>query len=153
MVKKLTLILMFLCVTQLARAQQQRPLTASTTDCTVASSCLSVSVGPSQGGATFTLSGTFSATVQFEASGDGGVTWVALNVTPSNSTTAATSATGAGSWQANVAAYTNVRERVSTYSSGTVVATLIESLASARAGGGGGGGGGSGTVTAVTCVS
>jgi hypothetical protein len=153
--KRLIIILILLALARAAPAQQKVNLTASGTTCAsgVSAACLSVSVDPTQGGATFTLTGTFSATVQFEASGDGGATWVALNVTPSNSTTAVTSATATGTWQANVAGYTNVRERVSTFSSGPVVASIIESTASARAGGGGGGAGtitGSGTAGFVT---
>jgi hypothetical protein len=152
--KRLIIILILLALALAAPAQQKANLTASGTTCAsgVSAACLSVSVDPTQGGATFTLTGTFSATVQFEASGDGGTTWVALNVTPSNSTTAVTSATGTGTWQANVAGYTNVRERVSTFSSGPVVASIIESTASARAGGGGGGagGGGGGGVSTYT---
>lgn len=139
--RAIVIILILLALARAAPAQQKSNLTASSTNCVTANSCVSVAVDPPQGGATFTLSGTFSATVQFEASGDGGATWVALSVTPSNSTTAVTSATGSGTWQANVAAYTNIRERVSTYTSGTVVASIIESTASARAGGGGGAGG------------
>lgn len=146
--KKLFLILMILCVPFLTHAQQKANLTAASASC-LSTNCVSESVDQTQGGATFTLTGTFSATVQFEASGDGGTTWVALNATPSNGTTAVTSATGAGVWQANVSGYTNIRERVSTYASGTAVATITESTASARAGGGGGGGGG-GTAFPVT---
>lgn len=101
------------------------------------------------GGATFTIGSTaFSGTVSFFGSGDGGTTWQALNVTPSNSTTAVTTATVTGLWQANVAAYTHVCMVVTAFSSGTVTATIRKSTVSARAGGGGGGGG-SGTVTSV----
>lgn len=120
-------------------------ITAQGTTCAVSNACISSTILQNQGGATITLSGTFSGTVQFEVSGNGGTTWVALNATPSNSATAATSATGAGVWQANIAAYTNVRVRCSTYSSGTIVVQIVLSTASARSGGGGGGGG-SGTV-------
>lgn len=136
--KKLLLIPILLLAFS-AHAQQKQNLTAQSTVCQTAASCLAVPVLQYQGGATFTLTGTFSGTVQFEASGDGGTTWVALNVTPSNSSTAVSSATTAGTWQANVVGYTNVRERVSTYSSGTVVASIVVSTVSARGGSGGGG--------------
>jgi hypothetical protein len=112
-----------------------------------------------KGGATFTIGSTaFSGTVGFYASGDGGTTWVALNVTPSNSTTAVTTATAAGLWQANVAAYTHVCMVVTSYGSGTVTATIRGSTVSARAGGGGGGGSGlpagcaSGTNPEIQCT-
>ena len=106
-------------------------------------SCLTDPIGVTFGGVTFTVRGPFSGTVQFEASADGnacpdGVScWVALLVTPSNSTTAVTSAVLAlvntsVTFQANVAGYTNVRLRVSAYTSGSAIATISTSSASAR---------------------
>ena len=92
------------------------------------------------GGATFTLSGTFVATVGFYASGDGGVTWQPLNVTPSNSSSAVTTATAVGLWQANVSAYTNVCILDLVQTSGTVAARIHISTISARTGSSGGGG-------------
>jgi trimeric autotransporter adhesin len=142
--KKLLLLIFTMAVlgtTAYAQGSYTANLTAASAACATAGSCLSVPVNATFGGATFTLEGTFSATVQFEASGDGGGTWVALNVVPSNSSTAVTSATSAGVWQANVAGYTNIRMRVSTYASGTVIAVIQLSSASARTLGGGGGGG------------
>ena len=92
------------------------------------------------GGATFTIgSTTFSGTVTFYGSGDGGTTWQTLSVTPSNSTTLTTTATAAGVWQTNVSGYTHVCMVVTTFSSGTVTATIRKATASARAGSGGGG--------------
>ena len=79
--------------------------------------------------------------MQFEGSADGGTTYQAINATPSNSTTAVTSATANGVWQANVAGFTQVRIRCSTFSSGTIVATINGSSASARTNGSGGGSG------------
>jgi hypothetical protein len=115
-------------------------LSAAASTCTATGTvCLIVPVDVNQGGAAFTVSTNASAnTIQFEASGDGGGTWVALNVTPSNSTTAVTSTTSTGTWQANVAGYTHVRMRMSTLVSGTNLVSITQSTASARAGGGGG---------------
>ena len=70
------------------------------------------------------LSGTFTMTVQFEASVDG-ETFVALNMLPSNSATAASSATAAGAWRANVAGYRLVQARVSAFTSGSANATFL----------------------------
>ena len=70
------------------------------------------------------LSGTFTLTAQFEASVDG-ETFVALNMLPSNSATAASSATSAGAWRANVAGYRLVQARVSAYTSGSANATFL----------------------------
>jgi hypothetical protein len=142
-------LLIFIVVGPPIRAQSgiTGNLTASSTDCTATNACLILSVPANVGGATIQLSGTFSATTQFEASGDplsvsvASATWVAISATPSNSTTTATSATAAGVWQVNLSGYRRIRVRVSTYASGTVAAAINLSTASARAGGGGGGGG------------
>lgn len=139
--KRLIIILILLALARAAQAQQKTNLTAASASCT-STSCLSVSVDPGQGGATFTITANASGnTIQFEASGDGGTTRVALNVTPSNSTTAVTSTTGTGTWQANTAGYTNVYMRMSTLSGGSTTVSIVQSIASARAGGGGGGAG------------
>lgn len=137
-------------------AQAIGNLNAATTTCLVSNSCLEQDISPNIGGVTFKLSGTFNAVIQFEASADpltislASTNWVALSVTPSNSSTAVTSTTQSGSnlslaWQANVSAYRRVRMRVSTYTSGTVAGAINLSTASARGGSGGGGGGG--TIT------
>ena len=154
--KALLVLALIFGMTGLAQAQQKQSLSAAASTCTTTgTSCLIYLVDASSGGATFTVSANASGnTLQFEATGDGGQTWVALNATPSNSTTAATSTTGTGTWQANVAGYTGVRIRMSTLSGGTSTVSIITSLASARAGGGGGGGGGvtsfSGDGTVIT---
>jgi hypothetical protein len=133
------LLISVLCVAAVAHAQQKTNLTAASANCT-SMSCLSISVDPGQGGATFTITANASGnTIQFEASGDGGTTRVALNVTPSNSPTAVTSSTGTGTWQANTAGYTNVYMRISTLVGGSTTVSIVPSNASARAGGGGGG--------------
>lgn len=69
------------------------------------------------------LLGTWSGTVTFEATIEGN-TWVALNMVPSNSATAASTSTSNGAWTANIAGYTAVRARFSTATSGTVQAWL-----------------------------
>ena len=69
------------------------------------------------------LTGTWSGTVSFEASIDG-ATYVAFNMVPSNSATAASSATAAGCWSANCGGYAIVRARCSAYTSGTINVTL-----------------------------
>lgn len=92
-------------------------------------------------GVSLQLTGTWVATIQFEGSADG-VTFVALNLTPTNSTTAATSATSNKTWQGACAGLKLVRARVSAYTSGTAVATLVATISSPGGSGGGGGGGG-----------
>ena len=116
-------------------------ITTNGTTCTPATNCLVVNLPQDKGGATLVLSGTWTGTIQFEATGDGGVTWVAVNVMPLNATTAVTSATANGTWQVNTAGFTGLRMRSSATMSGSATATITSSAASARSGGGGGGGG------------
>src|ERR1700674_5776004 len=110
--------------------------------CATANACLVLPVTASTGAAGFAISTNASGnTIQFEATADYGITYVALSVTPANSTTTVTSTTSTGTWQANVAGYTHVRMRCSTFVAGTTATRINSSTASARAGGGGGGGG------------
>lgn len=112
-------------------SQYTADLTAQSTDGSVAGSALEVSLNnpPSPGSASFVLSGTFSATLQFEGSGNGGTSWDAVDCFPPNSATAVTSATAPGLWQCNVASLTNLRVRCSAFTSGPVVATINTSTA------------------------
>lgn len=77
------------------------------------------------------LVGTWSGTVSFEATLDGR-TWVAFNMVPSNSATAASSATANGAWSANCAGYEAIRARFSTATSGTVEVHLQVTEAAGR---------------------
>lgn len=151
----LILILLTLTCSLPVNAQQKATLTAASTDCSTAASCLSVTIDnvtTNAGAATFTISANASGnTIQFEASGDGGTTWVSLNVYPSTGTqTAVTSSTttSPSTWQANTAGFSNVRMRMSTLS-GTTTNVAIK-LSTASASSGRGGGGGSGTISGLT---
>ncbi len=127
---KLLLLLLFLLPLRIdAQTNYTANLTAQSTDCSVANSCLSESTGsPSNGepsAASFAISGTFSATLQFEAAGGDGVWWP-LKVYPSDGPTGVTSATATGLWQAaDIRGYTNIRVRCSTFGSGSVVVAII----------------------------
>ena len=138
--RKLALIFMFLCAAIPAWSQQNQALSAAAATCTTTGTvCLIVTVDPTQGGATFTVSANASGnTLQFESSGDGAVTWNAQAASPSSGGAAVTSTTSTGSWQTNTAGYTRIRIRMSTNVSGTATVSIIQSLASARAGGPGG---------------
>jgi hypothetical protein len=72
------------------------------------------------------LSGTFVATVTFEGTVDG-TNWIAMQFIPLSTGTAATTATTTGLYAANVAGLTQVRARVSAYTSGNITATGIAS--------------------------
>ena len=89
------------------------------------------------GGVALQLSGTFTLTVQFEATVDG-QTWVSLRMLPSSSVSGATSSTSAGAWSANVAGLKLIRARVSAYTSGSADVTFLASSASGRVGASGG---------------
>jgi len=91
-------------------------LTAASASC-LATNCTTLRFYPNTISATITLSGTWSATVQFEVSGDFGNTFVAAPGTASS--------TSNGSTQFGVGGYTNIRARVSAFTSGTVVVTVV----------------------------
>lgn len=67
------------------------------------------------------LTGTFTATVTFEASLDGN-TWAAVRFTPLATGTASTTATAVGIYQANLKGCAWVRARISAYTDGAVTA-------------------------------
>lgn len=83
---------------------------------------------PGKGGfstVVFQLTGTFTATVTFEGTVDG-TNWGAIQVVPTATGTAATTATGTGLFRADVRGLAKVRARVSAYTSGNVT---VEALA------------------------
>lgn len=100
------------------------------------------------GGATFTIP-TAAGTVNFFGSGDGGVTWMPLAVTPSSGGTAVTtSSAAAGLWAVNTSAYTHVAVVATAITGGSISASIHTAPVAGRAGGGGGGPGGGGMVPA-----
>lgn len=92
--------------------------TSNTTSCVVANVPIKSTYG------VIAITGTFSATLQFEASGDGGASWVAISATPSNSATAVTSTTAVGTWQVNIQGYYGLRVRCSAFTSGTAQVSI-----------------------------
>lgn len=105
------------------------------------SNCVSEPLPSAASSASIVLSGTFSATVQFEISADSGRTWVAA---PTASSTSA----GTTNFQLN--GYNGVRARASAYSSGSITTTITVGVG---AGSGSGGFGCSGSLGALTCAS
>ena len=91
------------------------------------------------------LAGTWTATVTFRGSVDG-TNYQAINCTPTNSSSATTSATANGVWFCSVTGLKFARAVVTAYTSGTVSATLQ----AAASGGGSGGGGGGGSTPSNT---
>lgn len=78
---------------------------------------------PSPGFVAVQVTGTFSATITFEASVDG-TNYVAFNMTPSNSGTDASTATAAGAFTKATGGYSAFRARCSAYTSGSPVVTI-----------------------------
>ena len=75
------------------------------------------------------VTGTFTATLRFQASMDEGSTWITLPVYPVTTAvgmtaTPVTTATAAGKWTALAGNYTNVRVTASAYTSGTATVVL-----------------------------
>jgi hypothetical protein len=129
-------------------------ITAASTTCAGTGACVQQAVTDQDGGSTIGISGTFSATLQFEATNsqnptDPAAVWSSIQLTPTSSSTAATSATAPGLWQGNVAGLTGIRVRCSTYTSGTVAVVIHISPISARSNGSGGAGGAVASVTAA----
>ncbi|MHB1097877.1 MAG: hypothetical protein ACYC3F_17095 [Gemmatimonadaceae bacterium] len=78
---------------------------------------------PSTGTLAVQVTGTFVGTITFEVSVDG-TTFVAFNMTPSNSGTDASTATAPGAFSKPIGGYSVARARCSAYTSGTPVVTL-----------------------------
>lgn len=105
-------------------------LTASSTNCSTANSCVVLSLGPADQTANISLAGSSysGVTVQFEAQlGDGN--WTNISCPTWAQGAAVSSATATGAWQCDVAGKTQLRARLSAYTSGTVIATLSSSTA------------------------
>jgi len=104
---------------------QSGSLAASSSSCAV-NACVSMPVVTGAGVVAVQLAGSFSATVQFEGSVDG-ANYTSVPAAPIAGGTAVTSATSAGIWQVGAGGLRSVRARVSSYTSGTVTATLTRS--------------------------
>lgn len=131
-------LLLFLLLSLPAVAQLQGPpqpftgsLTAASTSC-LASNCMPVIVPSDASTVTIVLSGTWSATAQFEVCADSQANcngtvgaWTSINAQPIPTGQQVTSATANGLWQADIAGFTNFRVRVSAFSSGTVNASVF----------------------------
>ena len=146
MIKRLFLaFLILLALSSLGYGQSSSRgnITESYATCASTNACVKLrfpsSIGLIPASVTVTLTGTFSATVDFEQSADSGVTWVAATGTPQPSGSASTSTTSTGVWVFDVASRTDFRVRGSAYTSGTVGVFIDSSPAQLSSGTGVGG--------------
>jgi hypothetical protein len=152
--KRLTMLLLLTLWSVPQMWSASANLTTNGSACPAATNTTAIVVNLPQddGGATLTVSGTWTGTISFYGTGSGGgggPLWTALNATPLGSSTAVTSTTSNGTWQVNVAGFTGVCMLSSASMTGTANVTVNPSAASARSNGGSSSG--SGTVTSVTC--
>lgn len=145
--RKITALLgAFLLCAVLGQAQNSTSGTLSVANAAcVSGSCVLLKFdAPDVGSATISLSGTFTATVQFEASSDGlpftdaNKIWVAISGIASNDTTSTkvSSATTANTWTFNAASRTDIRARCSAFTSApTVVIRSSKAVANVSGGG------------------
>ena len=118
-------------------------ITSGGADCSTATNCVSIQMPGTASSITVTITGTFSATLTFEKSGDNGKTWAILD------TQIAT-----GVYTYTVASLTNVRVRASAYTSGNAGVFLNVSTASVGTSSiSGGGAGGTFTIQNTACSS
>lgn len=145
--KKLAMLLL-LALTPI-RAQTI-PATANLTasdagTCATANACLVVNVSNNAAASVIQLTGTFSATLQFEGVTQQGGTFVSVAATPLAGGSAVTSSTGTGAWRVTASGLSQLRVRCSTFVSGTVAAAITLSTGSS-------GTGASGAASGVTSV-
>jgi hypothetical protein len=117
-------------------------ITSGGANCTVATNCVTIQMPSTASAITVTLTGTFTATLLFEKSGDNGITWATQDTqtTPGLNTY-------------TIASLTNFRVRASAFTSGNIGVFLNVSAAAIGSGSGGAVAsvfGRTGTVTAQT---
>jgi hypothetical protein len=106
-------------------------ITASAGSCTSTNAaCVVIPVSQNIGGVVIEANGTWSATLQFEYTGDpSGTVWKSLS---SNDASPVSSTTANGNWQFNTSGMNLIRVRASAYISGTANIVVTAGLPSAR---------------------
>lgn len=132
--RRITLALLLyvgLAVTGHAQIAVSGSITAASAACATAGSCVTAALLSDDGAASVTITGTFTATAQFEASNDN-LTWVNVTGDPLPSGAGVTSATAAGTWVLNIAGMSHFRIRASAYTSGVIEVRIRSSPAVAK---------------------
>lgn len=125
--KKLLFLILALgaiCEAQQPGVSTNGSIGASGSSCPTAGACVNLTLPKNTAAVAIVASGTFSATLQFEESSDGGTSIVSLPCSPQPSGANVTSATAAGTWICPTSGMTNVQVRASSYSSGTPIVTI-----------------------------
>lgn len=97
-------------------------ITAASTDCSTANSCVTLNLPVNAGTAVIQVSSAFIQYLAFEATADG-TTWGLVSASPQGGTSAlaripTTGAATGGFWRVNVAGFVGLRVRGSTFFSG-----------------------------------
>lgn len=128
--KKLLLLLFVFVLPSLAFGQLSSTgsITASGTDCNTTNACIQLTLfntaNLSTSNLSVTAAGTFTGTLQFEASADKAITWVSISGVKTDGTGASSSTSSTGVWLFSIAAFTHFRVRASLLSSGSATVTL-----------------------------
>jgi hypothetical protein len=153
-IKKLLLLVLLFVFSVPAFAQQSNgtgsnpatyqslSLFAQSTNCSVAASCIWEKLPSNALTTAVTLSGTFSVVGTVEASGDGGTTFPVTLGTCS----------AAGTTTYSVGGYTDIRCRITTYTSGVAIATINTTVNTGPQGPAGPAGGGGSAPTGTVYV-
>jgi len=150
--KLLIFVFLVLCGSVPAMAQGQfisGAITAadSGTECATAGGFVSIPTATSAS-VSFSVSNTFSATLQFVTTVDG-TNYTTATAYPPNSTTGVTITTSGGTWTVAVPAMATFCVRASAYASGTATVNMRNSTAVSVSSLTSGGGGGGGAVSSV----
>jgi hypothetical protein len=153
--RKILIVFLFLAVCSTARGQtpnNNNPAQldiAGTSTAFTTSSAAWAQVGSNNGAFGVGVAGTWTGTLSFFGS-IGNQPLVAINATPSNSTTAVTTTTANGAWTVNVAGYNVIYVVFTTYGSGVAQVTITPSNGITASSGGGGGGAGVSSLNTLT---
>lgn len=120
---------MLTAVTMYAQPSTPGSITASGTDCTTDGACVSTQLPPGNGGVAIQVSGTYTGTLQFEAT-VWGTEWFAVGGQVANGSAVGTSTTSTGAWTFSTVGMSGFRVRGSAYTNGRADVIIQPSMAS-----------------------
>lgn len=138
--KKLCILAAVLCsLPCFGQMSSTGSITTNGSTCAVNNACILLTLynspAVSTASATIVISGTFSGTLQFEASTDG-VNFVSIPGVPVAGGTSVSSTTAVGTWSFGIAALSTMRVRASALASGTATVTIQDSTGTSASPGG-----------------